>query len=417
MNLISKRFSNDGIPVLELSEIQRKYIRIFNEKCRNGTYSFRNRKCECGNGDFETIAQKDRYGLPVNTVICKNCGLIVTDPCLDDNSNNAFYDNEYPYIYREETTPSDEHFEERKREASSIISFIRKHTGIFDGNVLEIGCADGGNVAAFCENGYEASGIDLSHTYVEYGIKKGLNLRCCNASLAVADGIKYDLVILNQVLEHFTDIERELTVIKELLKPEGCLFIAVPGIRFMTYGAYGADFLHMLQNAHIYNFTKNTLCRILDQYGYECIYSNEFIYSTFRKSDHHKAYKNEYNDNMEYLRAVEKSNGDLRKLVFYRIEKLLSEYGNGDVLLYGTAMELDSLVGQLHTLSPIRGFFYSDKKSCDDVSEYIRTSFKTQPVKCLILADSDQNDALIDSLSHLIHDCGIDLYTIYGEVF
>ena len=43
-----------------------------------------------------------------------------------DISNNAFYDNEYPYIYREETTPSDEHFEERKREASSIISFIRK---------------------------------------------------------------------------------------------------------------------------------------------------------------------------------------------------------------------------------------------------------------------------------------------------
>ena len=87
------------------------------------------------------------------------------------------------------------------------------------------------------------------------------------------------------------------------------------------------------------------------------------------------------------------------------------------MLLYGTAMELDSLVGQVHTLSPILGFFYSDKKSCDDVSEYIRTSFKTHPVKCLILADSDQNDALIDSLSHLIHDCGIDLYTIYGEVF
>ncbi len=162
-SLISDRFADNGKIHIEVSEIQIKYIEAFKEKCRNGQYSFRKRECECRRGDLEVIAQRDRYGIPVNTVICRNCGLIMTDPCLDDHSNNSFYDNEYPYIYRAEEKPTDLNFAKRMNNARDIIAFIRRHTGIMEGDVLEIGCADGGNVAEFCNNGYAASGIDLSH--------------------------------------------------------------------------------------------------------------------------------------------------------------------------------------------------------------------------------------------------------------
>ena len=69
INLLSERYMNDGNPALSLSDIQKEYIRLFNNKCKNGDYSFRSLECECGNSDFEVIAQKDRYGIPVDTVI------------------------------------------------------------------------------------------------------------------------------------------------------------------------------------------------------------------------------------------------------------------------------------------------------------------------------------------------------------
>ena len=139
MAIISDRFIDDTQPAFELSEIQKKYIRIFIDKCSSGEYSFEHLNCECGCNDFETIAKKDRYGIPVETVICRNCGLIMTNPCLDSNSNNAFYDNEYHYIYRSEDKPSDDNFVQRKNEAKTIIEFVRKHAKIYNGSVLEIG--------------------------------------------------------------------------------------------------------------------------------------------------------------------------------------------------------------------------------------------------------------------------------------
>ena len=125
MAIISNRFIDDKQPAFELSEIQREYIRIFIDKCSSEEYGFEHLKCECGCNDFATIAEKDRYGIPIKTVICRNCGLIMTNPCLDVYSNSAFYDNEYHYIYRSEDKPSDDNFVQRKNEAKTNVRQYR----------------------------------------------------------------------------------------------------------------------------------------------------------------------------------------------------------------------------------------------------------------------------------------------------
>lgn len=415
MALISERYKSDGRSVLELSDIQRKYIDIFNGKCLTGEYTFRKLECECGQGDFEVIAEKDRYGIPVNTVICKNCGLIITNPCLDDKSNNEFYDNEYPFIYRAEEKPSEEEFLSMKQEAASIISFIQKYTGKQSGNVLEIGCADGRNVAAFAENGYRACGIDLSHTYVEFGKSKGLNLYCTDAEDFERSGQKFDIIVLNQVLEHFTNLGRELKLIRRMLDRDGCLFVAVPGVKVLPFGVYNADFLKMLQNAHIYNFTSDTLCNVMKKYGFECIHSNEFIYSVFRIGEEESCFNNVYRETVDFLQKTEIAKGNTSALLIERAGKIISSYGKGEVLLYGTAFQLDKIVGNIASLTPVKGFFYSDSKKPKEVIEYIRSS--NGAVKCLIVADHDRDRSTIEELEKLADCKELSIYSVYRELF
>ena len=417
MALLSDRYKNDGIATIDLSDIQRKYIDIFRKKCKTGEYKFRKRECECGNGDFEVIAEKDRYGLPVTTVICRNCGLIMTNPCLDDASNSAFYDNEYHYIYRAEENPSDEKFLGRKSEAVKfIIPFIQNHGGPKCGTVLEIGCADGGNVAAFMDCGYDASGLDLSHTYVEFGKNKGLNLFCTDSTSFASEGHQYDLIFVNHVLEHFTDLGKELDTIGTLIKPNGYLFIGVPGVMDLTLGAYRSDFLRMLQNAHIFNFTKDTLIRVMAKYGFSCVYCTELIQGIFKKGDPSSEFTNEYEKTINHLHRVESASGNVQTLLIERTVEKLASYNPGEVILFGTATELDALTQLVSDLSSIKGFFYTEKKGPAEVTDFINKLPPEQMPKCLMLIDRQRDNILKEEFSHQSLNDSIELFSLYSEV-
>lgn len=414
MALLSERYKNDGISIYDLNQTQIDHINIFNNKLAKGIYNTVNYICECGSDDFEELAQKDRYGIPVKTVICKNCGLIMTNPRLDDTSNASFYDNEYHYIYRAETKPSYDNFITRRNNASDIINFVKDHTGISSGKMLEIGCADGGNVAAFSLAGYDAYGIDLSHDYTNFGIEQGLNVRCCSSADLAKKGDKYDLIIVNHVLEHFTDLESELSNISKLLNDDGILFVAVPGVRYLSFKAYGADFLQMLQNAHVYNFTKDTLCPVMRKHGFDCIYCNEFIYGLFKKGEKVSDFRNHYPKIRSYLDIIENAKGDTATLLKERLDRILNDYGPKEVLLYGSIVEMDVIISLIEDPSPIKGFLATDNKNMNEVQDFINKNRSS--VKCLLLADSEK-DSLLMNYFNKAKNRHYDLFSVFTETF
>ncbi len=418
MSLLNERYKNDGRAVLRLNPVQEQYIERFKEKCESKEYIFIHHKCECGSENLEVIAEKDRYGLPVRTVICRDCGLVMTDPRLDDKSNKSFYDEEYHYIYRAERLPSEEKFLIRKKDAEDIVSFIQRYTNVHSGKMLEIGCADGGNVAAFQEAGYDAYGIDLSHTYTEFGRRHGLKLECLSSFEVAEKGEKYDLIILNHVMEHFTDLSGELEAVNRLLSENGVLFVALPGIKGLCLGTYESDFLRMLQNAHIYNFTADTLNQVLNKHGFESIYCNEFIYGVFKKKEKSDHFVNYYPEIMDLLKETEKCSHDIKRLLKFRFEKILSNYKEGEVLIYGNLIEIDHFISSVADLSPVHGFFNMEDKSPSEVIQYIISAYGRgeRQVRALILASFNRNTELCDSF-YMIQKYGIKLYSLYSDIF
>lgn len=55
--------------------------------------------CICGNLEDILIAEKYRYGIPLNIYLCKNCGTIRSGEVLDRESLIRFYEGDYSKIY------------------------------------------------------------------------------------------------------------------------------------------------------------------------------------------------------------------------------------------------------------------------------------------------------------------------------
>lgn len=236
------------------------------------------------------------------------------NPRLTQKSYDMFYETEYPYIYRAIANPDEKYFARRVKYGHYLVDFIEKNAKINGRDVLEIGCAGGGIVKAFEERGYNSFGVDLSSAYIEFAKTKNVNAKCCHSSELLKEEKRYDIILVNHVLEHFTDIEKELRVIRKLLKEDGIFVVVVPGIKNLLY-SYENDFLRFLQNAHTYHFTKDTLIQTLKWHGFEAVFANETVEAIFRLGKNEKTIKNYYHDTIRFIQKLEKIRMNRQKLI------------------------------------------------------------------------------------------------------
>lgn len=307
--MLGERYKSDGKPILKLSERQLAARTRFLDECDSmiSHYQFENFACECGATEdaFEVLSEKDRYGLKVRTVMCRKCGLMMTNPRMTQESYDYFYDMEYGSLYRDQDVIPEEYFRNKIMIGKEIYDFVEKYSGIKVQDVLEIGCAAGGILQYFKNQGCNVTGVDLGNDYIEFGKSKGLNLINCHSQELVKSGKKFDLIILNHVFEHFLNIEKELDAIRQLLTDEGMLYIAVPGVKALVE-TYNNDFMLFLQNAHVYHFTLRTLEQVANKYGFGLHVGTEEIQALFKYTGEHKEFsRNYYLENMKFLYELE----------------------------------------------------------------------------------------------------------------
>ena len=102
--------------------------------------------------------------------------------------------------------------------------------------VLEIGCAEAGNLKPFLDIGCKATGIDISCSRIElanefyksHQNRNNLSLICEDIYKWDSNGKKYDIIIMRDVIEHIPNQEKFLGFVKKFLKPEGKFFLAFP---------------------------------------------------------------------------------------------------------------------------------------------------------------------------------------------
>jgi SAM-dependent methyltransferase len=270
-NLLSEEYRDDGKSMVQLNELQRRSIAAFLSDSRI-TYSTVEHCLLCENSDFEIIANKDKYGIPLETAICNHCGLIFSQQQLSEDSAKIFYGEYYRKIYEGVPEPTLDHGYYKHLYTGKMVPKVPRFIGQ-DSTVLELGCGGGWNLLPFLKKGVRHVGYDYDGYMIKFGRERyGLSLREGGLETAQVDQIRADFVIISHVLEHINDPITFMRGVSAVLKEGGLVRITVPCLDCLGYfGGSGIGYrLGMaLQNAHTYTFSEKTLHELLLIAGFD----------------------------------------------------------------------------------------------------------------------------------------------------
>jgi 2-polyprenyl-3-methyl-5-hydroxy-6-metoxy-1,4-benzoquinol methylase len=140
--------------------------------------------------------------------------------------------------------------------------------------ILDIGCGWGLALQYFKNKGMDSFGFDPAIEAIEYGKKKGLNLKHAGLqSMDVFKGKKFDIITMLNVLEHLADPISALKQIKKLINKDGILVIDVPN-DFNDFQTVGRT-VHDLNDwwvappNHLNYFSRDSLVKLLKHLGFK----------------------------------------------------------------------------------------------------------------------------------------------------
>lgn len=177
-----------------------------------------------------------------------------------------------------------------QRRKKSLVKLISKRFPI-GSRILDVGCASGDIAVELSLRGYKVHGIDFEPNRLnkakELANKYYQKVRYENKSFEELNSQStYDIVLLGEVLEHFTDPVKTLYDIKYLLSAKGRVVITTPNmpslvsrLKFALLGIFPDN-----NPEHKYYFDFRRFSRVVSDAGYETLYFDTRFTNIFAKS-------------------------------------------------------------------------------------------------------------------------------------
>jgi len=257
----------------------------------------------CGSFDDSPLYKK------VRLCLCLKCGHIFNELTPKEIGGLAkYYSSEYAnYNLKNSDKTSDRPGSENSSSRGryeQLYSSFKSHIDL-DSNILDIGCALGGFLDFLHAKGFtKLFGVDNNQTYIDNVEQKNNRvIKFGDAESLPFEDHTFDVVIMEQVLEHLHEPAKAFDEIRRVLKKNGILCVGVPdAARYNDY--YFFDFYWLLMREHIQHFDPPHLALLGEQTGFKSIDSfklenkiigNEMImptiYTTFRKTKKSKTTK------------------------------------------------------------------------------------------------------------------------------
>jgi 2-polyprenyl-3-methyl-5-hydroxy-6-metoxy-1,4-benzoquinol methylase len=203
-------------------------------------------------------------------VRCKKCKFIFTNPRPAPALLDQFYSGE---TYDCHQYVASDYWEEKA--AASRLRFLAPFCKRDAGRLLDFGCGNGYFLRVARALGWkDPVGFDIGQHAVATCQEQGLTVTDRIDWLKEQGG--FDLITLNHVFEHVSDLGSLLGLFKTLLRPCGTLFIEVPNAKSLRAGLSAPFFVKHCRfderfrafPTHPYYFAKDTLRHHLEQHGF-----------------------------------------------------------------------------------------------------------------------------------------------------
>lgn len=215
--------------------------------------------------------------ISINT--CNNCGHIFNKLTSDDIEGLIkYYNTEYAPVninasYKTGNKPGGEGNDAYIR-YSKLYQFISSFISP-ESKILDVGCAMGGFLDFLNDKGFiNLSGIDVTDDFLDYARQnKRYNIKVGSADSIPFKENSFDLLTVNQVIEHLVSPSKVFQEAGRVLCEGGLLYIGVPDA--LRYGDDNPfDFYWLLIRDHIQHFDVEHLKLIAELEGFELLNIN-----------------------------------------------------------------------------------------------------------------------------------------------
>lgn len=202
--------------------------------------------------------------IEVKNVICEECHLVFQSPMMSEKEMEEYY-SEYLQTTQELFDISIGFEEHIAAISKQRYSFIEPYINKGD-SVLDIGCSFGSMLNELKNKNIDLSltGVNPEEMVAQFGKKYyGLDIRINMFENENFESESFDFIILDNVIEHFSDIKKVLEEIHRVLKENGKLFIVTNDVN-NVHGEYFRNFFL----DHSVTFSQDTLRMQLESEGF-----------------------------------------------------------------------------------------------------------------------------------------------------
>lgn len=223
-----------------------------------------------GNFDNSKLYQK------IKICSCSNCGNIFNGLTHEEYDGIIdYYNNEYApaniggaSLGGDRPGSRNEYTENRHKELYNLF----KPSVQSNIKILDIGCAMGGMLSFLYDEGFRnLYGIDLTTKYLNIAKEnKNLKIEFGSAEEIPFEDNCFDLLIIDQVMEHLINPRKAFQEAKRVLKKDGLFCIGVPNAEKYSE-LYFFDFYWFLMREHIQHFDLTHLEFLANSEGFELV--------------------------------------------------------------------------------------------------------------------------------------------------
>lgn len=245
--------------------------------------------CGCNNiEDAGTISRQSYTKQGIKTVeipvgICAGCGFLFMWPVPSDREFIKVHQNVY--------YPNWGDNQSIVAHAQKVYDFISESIPLEKcGSVLDIGCGEGKLLEIFHDMGVNSFGIEIRQEINLDRLRKK-NIFIYSTPFQDIDfSRRFDLVVMDNVLEHIPTPSSVLTKISNLLSPQGYLVVSVPYLTESCDGVFIPE--------HVNYFTPTSVENLCRAYGFDVVtpphHENEISIYKISQNEQRGVIENDY---------------------------------------------------------------------------------------------------------------------------